>query len=380
MSTSSAASDVPRATREAHRTLAIGPITIALTSNDGPAADWLVECLAPCFTPQRQAADWLVKLSRSAETYAQLSHRRPLDAAPRACFALDQEVISLPSWSSGGSVIVADLERSCFLIVAPFQVEVVGDPGTRRWRFTSMWVFHEIAASRLRRTQLDIHAAAVEAAGRAILIVGPKQAGKTTLSLYLLRTGHCRMIANDRVFAGGAATPVAVRGVPTAVKIRPPTLAAFPELRRGLPNVERPYLYTLDDLAKTATREELAESAEFALSPAQLAHQLQVERLDSAPLGAIVFPWIRTDVDGWGIERLDPKEVSAGIWANLYGSRSGRRTPTLFEDLGGGPSVPSRSLADGLSEAAPGYRIVLGRGAYGEPDFARRLLEILVTP
>jgi hypothetical protein len=370
---------VVRARRAAaSRTLAFGPIAIAFTSNDLAAADWLGEFLEPWFTPTLETAEWRVHLSSSGDAYVHLNGRRPLAAAARPCFARDQQTLCLPAWTADGRVTVADTERSCFLIASQFEIDMVGDPATRTWRFTLMLVLREIAATRLRQTQLELHAAAVEAAGRAILISGPKGAGKTTLSIHLLRSAHCRLIANDRVFAGGATASFAVRGVPTAVKIHPATLVQFPELRRGLPRVRRLYLHTVAELGETLDNEDLPESARLALSPTQLARQLRVEPLGSAPLGAIVFPEIRTDVEGWFVERLAPKEVSAALWANLYGDQSGRRPPTLFEDFDGGPSVPSRSLADALSEAASGYRVVLGRNAYAEPDSANRLLQMLV--
>lgn len=365
--------------RDARRTLTFGPIAVALDSNDSAAADWLEEFLAPWFTPTPETGEWRVRLLSSRDAYAELSDRRPVDAALRPCFALYQRTLALPAWSAGGRVTVADAERSCFLIASPFEFDVIADPETRRWRFTSMWVCREIASTRLRRTQLEIHAAAVEAAGRAILISGPKGAGKTTLCIHLLRSGHRRLIANDRVFAGGAATSFAVRGVPTAVRIRPATAAQFPELGRGLPRVARPFLHTREELAQAIGGDDRSESAELGLSLAQLARQLHVELAASAPLGAIVFPEIRTDVEGARVERLAPQDVSARIWANLFGEQPGQRPPTLFEDLDGGPSVPSRGLADALSEVAPGYRVVLGRNAYAEPESAARLLEILIA-
>lgn len=363
--------------RDASWTLAFGPIAVTLTSNDSAAADWLAEFLEPWFTPTRQTADWRVRCSSSSDAYAELSDHRRLDAALRPCFALDQRTLSLPAWSAGGRVTVADPERSCFFTASPFEVDIVGDPGTRRWRFTLMWIFREIAATRLRQTHLEVHAAAVEAAGQAILISGPKRAGKTTLSIHLLRAGHCRLIANDRVFVGGAPTSFAVRGVPTAVKLSPATQAQFPGLGRGLSRVVRPYLKTRAELAQTIGAQELPEPAELALSSAQLARQLHVEPLGSAALGMIVFPEIRTDVEGWAVERLAPADVRAGLWANLFGDPSAQRVPTLFEDLGGGPSLPSRSLAGALSEVVPGYRVLLGRHAYAEPEGATRLLETL---
>jgi hypothetical protein len=359
-------------------TLAYGAASMELRSGDAAAVEWLVEALEPCFVPTTQEAGWHVRLSNSDEAHAEIEARQRPDATPRACFALDQEVLSFPSWATVDGVVVADAERSCFLRLTPSRVDLFGDPRTRRWRFTSMWVCHEIAATRLRRTQLDVHAASVEADGRGVLIVGPKRAGKTTLSLHLLRSGHWHMMANDRAFVGRDATTVVVRGMPTAVKVRPPTLAEFPELRRGLPPVDRPYLHTLDELAKADVSAAVPETTEFALSPAQLAHQLGVERRGSAPLGAIVFPEVRADTAGWAADRLDPEEIGRLLLGNLYGGPPDRRGSTVFEDLDGGRSFPSRALADELAQAVPGYRVILGQHAYADPRFGEQFRDTLL--
>ena len=155
-----------------------------------PSGGWMVDRVPrPSFGPTGQPCEFHVAVSSSRNAYAKIAGRCPLDATPRACFALDQRVASLPAWSMEGGVAVADVRRSCFLVVAPSRIGVFGDPSTRRWRFTLQLVFQEIAATRARRTDLDIHAAAIEVGGRAILIAGPKRAGKTTLFFHLLRWG-----------------------------------------------------------------------------------------------------------------------------------------------------------------------------------------------
>ncbi len=356
-----------------------GPVTVDLRSDDRAAAEWLVEFLHPWFVPSTRAGEIQVSVSSAQDAYAELSDRHPLGAAPRACFAFDQQVVSLPAWPTEEGVTVADLKRSCFLVVAPRRIALFGDPATRRWRFTLQLVFHEIAAARARRTDLDLHAAAIAAGGRAVVIVGPKRAGKTTLSFHLLRSERCRWIANDRAFVGnGGTAEFTIRGMPTAVKIQPPMLRDFSEIGRGLRNVERPYLHAVAEVVGASPGEELDGSAEFALSPPQLARQLNVKTLASAPLSAIVFPQIQPELAGFAVERLKTAEVSKGIWANLYGKPSRRREPTLFEELDGGTSGLRRSLADALSRVVPGYRVILGRDAYAVPDFAARLLEAVL--
>ena len=153
----------------------------------------------------------------------------------------------------------------------------------------------------------------------------------------------------------------------------------FPSCGEDCGNVERPYLHSVAETIGATRGEEPDGSAEFALSPAQLARQLKVKPLASAPLGAIILPQIRPEGRGFAAERLEPAEVSAQIWANLYGQPSGRHEPTLFEEVDGGKSALPRSLADALSAAAPGYRLILGRDAYSAPDFAVRLLDTVAA-
>jgi hypothetical protein len=355
--------------------LACGPVTIAIDSNDPGAADWLTEVLAPSFGPTGEAPAACLRISSSAHAYAELSERCPADAADRPCFAFDQRVFSRPAWSEGGRVVLADTERSYFLVVTPSATEIVGDPGSLRWRIGSMWAMHEIAATRLRRTQLDLHAAAVESGGKTLLISGPKGAGKTTLFLYLLRSGLYRAMANDRVFVGSDRQSLIVVGIPTAVRIRPATVDDFAELRRGLPGVERPYLHTLEELA-AATDEPQPAPRELMLSPAQVVHQLRVGAVGAAPLAAIIFPRIVADLDGWRLERLTTEQVDAAVSTNLYGGTR-EQVSTVFANFESSESQPERSLIGAIATTVPGYRLDLGRCDYTDASLAKRLGEIV---
>lgn len=186
------------------------------------------------------------------------------------------------------------------------------------------------------------------------------------------------MIANDRVFAGREAGTLSARGVPTPVKIRPTTLADFAELYRGLGWAQRPFLYTVAELEQQAGTFTVGED-DLPLNPAQLAHRLGAERSASAPIAALLFPQVRAGADGLALEPLRPEEVAKRILANLWAGATRQAASTAFADLAGGCALPSRDLAAELAESLPGYRIILGRGAYDDPDFAERLLDRL-TP
>lgn len=359
------------------RSLSSGPARIGLLADDDPAAVWLCEFLAPWFAPSADDAIEVL-LSSSADDYARFVLDRPSDAVGRRCFRLDREIVSLPAWPEAEGVAVADGERSCGFVVAPDRIALFGEPTTRRWRFTLQWIFHEIAATALRRSAVDLHAAAVEVDGEAVVFIGPKGAGKTTLSFHCLRSGRCRWIANDRAFAIPGEGAPTIRGMPNVVKIAPATAAAFPELTRGLRALERPYLHTVVEALDSRAAARGIESG-FALSPPQLAHQLGVEAVAAAPIGALVFPEIREDVAGIAVEPVDAIEAAETIWRNLYGKCSASAGATLFDEIGGGETVADRAAVDALARAAPRRRVRLGRHAYDDPERVTRLLDELRT-
>jgi hypothetical protein len=350
-----------------------GPVVVGLDGDDQAAVQWLIEVVHPWFPLTDEAPDVRVTVSTAPGAYAAIP--RPAGAKLRPCFALDRKLVAFPSWPVADGIALDDAERGCVLVVSPAQIALVGDPSTRRWRFTLQLVLIEIAATLARRTALDLHAAAVARGGRAIAIAGPKRAGKTTLSLHLLRSGLCRWIANDRAFAARENGALVVRGVPAAVKIQPETVVAFPELRHGLASRERPYLQSVAEVCEARGGDARDAAEELALSPAQLACQLGLEPLAAAPLGTVVFPEIVTDAVGFVLERLDPPAAAERLWQNLYGYTSGARKPTIFEQCHGGRSEPSRELARAVAESAAAFRVGLGRDAYQTPDFARRLLD-----
>lgn len=352
-------------------------IGVELVSGDRAVTGFTAEYFDPWFRPTRRVPEWTVSVGSSASSYASMLDQMPADPCPRPSFAHDQQVLSLPAWGSGGAINVYDAERSCFLRLRRGHVELIGHPETRRWRFTLLWTVQSIAATRWRRTHVDLHAAAVECAGRALAVAGPKNAGKTTLSFYLMRAGGWPSIANDRTFLGGDATPFIAAGMPTAVKIRPLTLARFPELQRGLPPVARPYLYSAAELAGTGGEEESADGVDFALTPNQIALRLGAATRAQAPLGAIVFPEVCEDEAKWTIDAIEPAEATTRIRRNLYGAAAGERPPTVFEELGDGQHDAPPSLVDALATAIPCYRLRLGRAAYDDTALSTRLSHLL---
>ena len=355
----------------ARRSLAFADVVVEVVSSDRAALEWLTEFLDPWWQPTRRAADWRVQVDVSARGYRAATETRPARTEPRECFLFDQQVLTLPAWEGRAHTTVDDAERSLYFTVSTGAVDVAADPSTKRWRFPLVWILTEIAATRLRRRCLDLHAAAVEGGDHAVVIAGPKLSGKTSLALYLLARGG-RWVGNDRVLLDDLGTTPLVRGVPSAVKLRPETVDRFPELG-AIADVDRPYLLSEAELAVAARA--IVSDADLAVTPAQLARRLGVDRVAEAPLGAFVFPHVRPDVRGWDAQLLSADEVIAALADSLYGGRRAPGTTTLFEALGGGTHTATTAQLEHTARTAPAYRVLLGPDAYDDDGLAAWILD-----
>ncbi len=278
---------------------ALGPAVVDVDTDTADAFRWLVEFLTPWVAATTFGhGDVLVRFTCSHAAFDLLDRRSATATATIPCFALDSHLVTLPGWDDGEGVVLADRQLRCFYRVGVRHVEVVARPGDRQARLGLMRVVREMLTSRrlARGRVVDLHAAAFEAGPGAVLIVGPKQSGKTTLLCYALASAEARLIANDRVVVDLDRAPGIVQGIPTLVSVRPHTVDFFPALRRGATG--RPVLLHSGECEVEQNGK--ADGRGLSLSPAQLAQRLGSSCARGAPLAAIVFPEISA-----ATERLD---------------------------------------------------------------------------
>jgi hypothetical protein len=354
---------------------------IAVTSDEAAVLRWLDEFLVPSFEAwEGPEADFTVRVRTAASAYAELAPTRPPDPLPLLpCFALDREVVQHPSWTASGRTLLADGKLGALYSLGERRVDVVAAPAASAFRAAVMRVVREIAATCALASaeRLQLHTAALERAGRALLVAGPKGAGKTTVLGYLGAEPGVRILANDRAFVAAAAEGFEVRGVPTMVSIRPATLGFLPRLARGVPDVERPGHLTLAEAdAALAERGELGEPRRIRLSPAQLARQLGAPLAASAALAAVAFPDAAADPGALAVERLGPAEAARRLPGALFGVESGKAEPTAFERLCGAsrPAGADRCAVEALAARVPCFSLRIGSARYADPGAARSIL------
>jgi hypothetical protein len=347
--------------------------SLGLETDDTAAVDYLVEYFGSSLTPSEDPCAWIVEIDTTGETFESMRADRPEQPMTLPWFAFDQWTLELPSWRHGyGRLRADDEERGCAFALEPGRVLLAAGRANPRWRFSSVITVHETIGSQLRERALELHAAAIESDGSAVVVAGPKNAGKTTLSLNLLRSGGLGWLANDRLFAGFEEGVPTIRGVPTPLRLPPEAVAAFPEPAEGLPpEVGRHHIHSFAELAGPPPPEP-RPGDELMVNLAQAARGMDVDRPAAARLGCFLFPTVDTSRRGWDLEPLDREQAVAELEANLFGTLARERPPTVFEN-DTSPEAPAGLVAE-LAAAAPAWRLTLGEGAYSEPGFAEKLL------
>ena len=168
-----------------------GAARVAVETGDRDASRWLAEFVTPWFEPCPALSSSRDVRFRASQIEFESIERQYSAATTRPipCFGLDSDVVQLAGWTEAGTTVVADTELGSFYRVSATGVEVIARPGFPRARIGLMRVVREllVAGAKAADRLLDLHAAAFATSAGAVLLVGPKQAGKTTLLTHFLR-------------------------------------------------------------------------------------------------------------------------------------------------------------------------------------------------
>jgi hypothetical protein len=297
---------------------------------------------------------------------------RPPRPSAVPCVRLDTQTIAFPVLSEQDVLQLVDPVTGCYFIVDGACVDVVATSGETRAQLGLLGLVREAITGCVsaRRPIVDLHAAAFAFDDKAVLIAGPKGAGKTSLLCHAITSAGAALLANDRVFLSvDEPRPIAC-GIPTVVSIRQGTIDAFPQLLARAD--EFPAVSHIDPSARRTLHGAApippSAPANLLLSPARFAGRLGAARVRRAALWAIVLPELSGDLAGWELERLPGETALARLDSCLYGVAAHRDEPTLFGGLAGHRASglpPVGERLERLASAVPVYRCRLGRDVYG---------------
>ena len=370
------ATDTHRATEPVGRdwrvfACGVGTVAVRVEVGAPDVADWLTEFFEPWIQPLHSVPRPDATIRVIAD--GRVPRRPEPDARDEfAAWALDTRLVALPGCRTGDGLTLFDREFDCvYILRGDSQVDVLGTAGARGLRLGAMRVVREILTSRwLARGnahgRLDIHGAAFATAGRAVIVAGPKGAGKTTLVSYALSSTRAGLVSNDRVLVDLAPVPSAF-GVPTLVSARRHTLRLFPRLV-GTGGEAR--LQPVDGPAAEAGELESGRAVQ-SLSLQEFATRLHApcER-GAVPLGAVLFTEIDCEVDDVTIDPIPARRAVTMLSSCLYG-RPGQRqhNATVFAGIGDRRHdvVDTDRTLSRLAGSVVFMRCRLGRRAYGRP-------------
>lgn len=345
-------------------------LEIRVRSDNALDLTWVEEFFAPGFSPARankeQEVIRTIELSSNAASFKSAMDVLAVTRARSAAFVLDAGTQELPSiLGSTGFVQAHDALFGTIYEMAN-EKAVIRDMWTpdtegRRARASFMQIINAYAMDYARRTgAVVMHAAGVVHKGRAWLIAGAKNSGKTSLLSALLSAfPRLELLSNDRILVWPGGKPLLARGLSCLVSIRGGSLDVVPALRDKLAHVPRNYT---GELWPT---EPLRDP--YRLTPMQFRQMFGAPAVAEAPLGCILLPSITEGVTGLRVRRLGQAEAHERLPTALYGYHDLEARTELFSlpESGAFPEA-AQSLATlyGIAAETPIYEVMLGLDAY----------------
>lgn len=356
--------------------------TILVESPDAADVEWLEENLVPGF----HVATVALPSRLLVKNVDPRLHRTLLDLGPVSpvehirCFSFDGYGGVCTRWNAPVATLYDDeLDVFYRLNDDGSRVEVVAPSSRDSTRIALLRVVREFATHHLVALgTLQLHAAAVAHDGRGVLMVGPKQAGKTSLAIHALGETRSLFIANDRAVVGiDPRGGWRLGGMPTVIAIRAGTLQLL--VRPGLVTAKRwlARMTLAEALAAADHAPDPHGTKPLSISPRQFTYAIGAVRVASAPLQAIVFPRVDQTREGMTFSRLSPDVVGERLRAHLIhpADTAFRATPPAISC----DARPSAAIA-GLQATIPSVECVLGTQAFSNSSFCSALFEHLGRP
>ncbi len=346
--------------------------TVDVVCPSGEDVAWLAEFLGPVFQQADQAsgAHYHVDAVVDEDRFDDLLAGRPGGVLPEAvAFVLDQRILTTPSWRdprSGRQAFFDAAHHAIYLTRTDVPgITVVARSDGRLFRGAIMRIVREVAMTRAwTASSLVLHASAFATEHGAVVVAGPKRAGKTSLLLQALHAPGVAFIANDRVVLTADGDELSAAGMPSIASLRHSTLAMFPGLgdrlaARGC----RAHLTCAEGEASAGSR----AGSDGATSPAQLCRALEVPMSARASARVILLPQVDLTTHGLDLRPLSRIEAETRFEAVVFACASRGRTSEVFRTDGTGVVVDLASARAVWSRATANVPVIdcrIGRGAF----------------
>jgi hypothetical protein len=348
--------------------------------------DWLSEFLQPAYSVSDSEKPHDIDiLIENEEALFKALHHRSLEKpeSSHRTFVLDNNVIELPGWCGEDDrlTLYQEKTRTFFELSRDRRQVRLTSAEPLRCRMPLMRVLREFTMNHyMQKGGVFLHASAVSSGDDGLLIVGSKNAGKTSMLTHFLRNAGADYVSNDRVYINPAESSPAMRGMPTVATIRASMPTLFPGMQEQLDQAVYQYHRTLTECRQRNQKIRAKNGLRYSMTPTQLLDLHAISARPSAYPRAMLFPRVTQEQAGIRAVRLSKSEVSGRVSQALYGISTLGQQPVVF-NLTGQRLPTVEELLDRcqrVAESLPCFEIRLGHSAYENPRAGEELLAELL--
>lgn len=349
-----------------------------IARSDDPAdLAWLEAFLGPAFAASSEAGEQTFTLEKNDGAVNTAQRMASATAESITAFVLDTRLEELPcTMNADGAVTAYDsffevaYQRNTTISIA--DAESSG-PG-RRARGALMRAIREAAMDHVWCHGASIlHGASFVVGDQAVLVMGDKEAGKTSLlCAALLGVPGASFLSNDRVVLPRAGKSLRAQALPTIVSIRAGSAQVVPSLSAALSGTRENYL--------GAAVAETERPERWALSPKQFSSLLGCSMAREADAACCLFPHIDRKEASFSLRELTAEERRLRILESAFAKNHLGHRSDLFR--ANEVTFPSGAvLRNRLHEHLNGIRcfeLRMGLGLY-QPAEMQRLIKLLLS-
>ncbi len=335
--------------------------------------EWLQEFFCPHFQIVDQSdCDYQIFFREDTADYEKLLEKQEQYSHNLInCFLLDNRVIIFPGFKiNNNELIVSDDNFKVFYLIDKEhgKIQILTTKNNYRARIALMRVIRELTMNYYMVSQgIFIHGSAFEIDGKAMIIVGNKGAGKTTLMLYNLLNKRTKYLSNDRLFILEESNNYLVKGMPTIASILPSSLEMLPTFKSRLYASFFNVQYTKKEAKELGELPKIGKNSKIGITPAQLSEITETLPISQAKLGAIVFPKITHQKGDIKLTKLSENDAEAMFEIAIFGGYKFYDENNVFNLINNNEKIQMITLKDRwkqLTSKVNCYECELGADAY----------------
>ena len=358
-------------------------INIGVTSECREDIAWLTEFLVPWFDQSVDPADVEVSIRHDQALFSELLALPPTRDRINA-FMLDTSLIDFPRWFMAGKQLVCyDESFQVFYLVTNNRIDLICGDHTDNIRVSIMRVVREVAmgVAQLLGGRF-LHASAFALDNRAVIITGPREAGKTSLLSYVLSNSKATFLANDRLLVNRHGPSIQCRGMPTIVSIRAGTMDLFPQMRKSIEKQRFTARVSMKEARQSKAVTPLpTRDGRWGLSSRQFCSVLGCEPQQEARGSILLFPRRTGRAGGIVLRQMEIPETRVHLQHSLFGNIGPDSLSDAFTIMP--PDLQKQAITDdeclftSLENSLTVFDCELGNDAYEGSQGVDQLLQIL---